>query len=156
MDDMDDMDEENGFWAYCPRCDIQHLFDPSPSGSYYCPFTPVFRISRGKYEGLGHHGEGWCERSVHFRPFGDSSTCEGCGLPVGIAHHEILVPMLIARIWKQVRGELDVSAQADGHLKNTFPTQFAEITAESNTANAAALAPHLPPVLVRVVADYFG
>jgi len=138
-------------------CDVQHDLEAGIGGSYYCPFiTDVFRISGDKYKGVTRHESGCCTCMVFFRVFADSSICDRCGLPVKVHHYDFVMPIFISRIRKQVRGELDVAPQANGHLKNTFPTQFAEITAESNAANAAALAPHLPPVLAGLVADYFG
>jgi len=154
---MNIIDETNGIWAYCPHCDVQHVLEAHVSGSHHCPFSNRFAVEEGTYMGVGIHGRGGCVCGIRFRLFGDDpSACDRCGFLIKILHHDLLMPKFMKGIWKQVRGCLDVHPQANGPLKNTFLRRFAEVTAESNAANASALAPHLPPVLVGIVAEYFG
>jgi hypothetical protein len=108
----------------------------------------------GGYIGEKNHKEG-CVCLDHFYYFGDgSSACGDCGLAIKICHYETLTPKFVERMRGHVRGMLP--PQDAERLKNTFPRRFAEIVAESKKGNAAALAPHLPSVLVGIVAEYFG
>jgi len=154
---MNIIDETNGIWAYCPQCDVQHILEAHVSGSHHCPFGNVFIIQEGTYMGIGIHERGLCTCPIHFRLFGDEpSTCEYCGLLIKILHHDLIMSKFIKGMWKQVRGYLDTLQQTSNYLRNTFPRRFAEIVAESDAINAVALAPHLPPVLIGIVAEYFG
>lgn len=146
----------DGMIAYCPYCDAQHAFRTQMGGIYRCRFTHMFLLSSGRYVGEKRRKEG-CTCVESYYSFGDGSSCCGiCGLVIKLYHYEFLMPWFMKGIWGQVRGFLDISPQAKGHLRNTFPQQFAEIVAESDAINATALAPHLPPVLVGIVAEYFG
>jgi hypothetical protein len=145
-----------GMVAYCPYCDAQHAFRTLTDGIYRCRFTHMFSLSSSMYIGGKRRGEGCtCLRS--YCSFGDDSLqCDVCGLVIKLYHYEFLMPRFTKGIWKQVRGFLDISPQVRDHLRNTFPRRFAEIVAESDAINATALAPHLPPVLAGIVAEYFG
>lgn len=143
--------------AYCPNCDRVHSLVESYGNKYICRKENdiLFVLECEVYVGVHHrYIKGKCScKYASVVKLGAPDICETCGLQRMAILHEHIMRNFTNQIWREVRGDFSVSHAA---LRNTFLTQYGKMFKRSDAANIAALAPHLPPVLVGVVLGYFG
>jgi hypothetical protein len=151
--------------AYCPNCDKIHSLVKTCYGYHegYLEESFIFRLygefPHGRYYGSRMcYSWGICDCQYgHYVEFSEvPPVCEECKLPRKIYEFDRLMKNFTKQIWREARDIPHVPNATHQCLALTFPQLFRAITAESNAANAAALAPHLPLVLIGIVAEYFG
>jgi hypothetical protein len=149
--------------AYCPSCDKVHGLAKTHRNNYVCsrrPRVSFVYMAHGRYFGVRdpHTSPERCGCTYPERIYFANATvpCYKCGLPSIPAEYEWLMANFTKMMFSVIRDVSDENASVSADLRVTFPDRFQEIANESDDANAAALAPHLPPVLAEIVAEYFG
>jgi hypothetical protein len=141
--------------AYCPACDKVHQLHANPGGkNYYCIEMGGFALVDGGYAGYRICSPRTC-RCAHYAFFGEHiAECPQCMLPIMTHHYGKFMPRFTSKMLYEAREGAGGRKQHWDRFAVTFPRRFKRIITESNAANAAALAPHLPSVIINIVRDY--
>lgn len=143
--------------AYCPSCDKVHQLHASSDGKhYYCIGRGGFELADGGYVGYRVCSPRTCRCDI-YAFFGEHiAECPQCMLPIMTHRYGEFMPRFTRQMWHEAREGAGGRKQHWDIFVVTFPRRFNRIIAESNEANATALAPHLPIVLINIVKDYLA
>jgi len=149
--------------AYCPDCDEEHTLAKTHTKNYVCsrrPLVSFVYLAYGEYAGVtrpySYGNACWCNYPERIKFANALRICDKCGLSPTPMSFERLMANFTKRMFSLVRDVRAENAASATDMMVTFPDRFQEIVDESYAANAAALAPHLPSVLVELVSEYFG